>query len=60
MSAYATTFAAELETIGFNDRFSAAITSGTSEEAVSLTFTPSAAFVQTPGPNAGQPLEPKP
>jgi hypothetical protein len=60
MSAYADAFTAELDSIGFKDRFSAAITSGTSEEAVGVTFTPSAAFVQTPGPSAGQRLEPKP
>jgi hypothetical protein len=60
MARYAEAFAAELGAIGFKDQFSAAITSGASEEAVGVTFVPSAAFVQTPGPTAGQPLEPKP
>jgi hypothetical protein len=60
MSAYAAAFRAELGAIGFKDRFSSAIVSGASGETVAVTFTPNAAFVQTPGPTAGQRLEPKP
>jgi hypothetical protein len=60
MSAYADAFQAELRTIGFKDRFTSAIVSGASGEAVAVTFAPTEAFVQTPGPTAGQRLEPKP
>jgi hypothetical protein len=60
MAAYADAFMAEVAAIGFKERFSRAIMSGASGEAVAVTFTPTAAFVQTPGPTAGQPLEGKP
>ncbi|MFZ5863466.1 MAG: hypothetical protein ACOYXR_11580 [Nitrospirota bacterium] len=60
MTAYAEAFAVEVGALGFTDCFSSAIVSGTSEAAVGVTFTPTAAFVQTPGPTAGQRLEPKP
>ncbi len=59
MAAYADAFMAEVAAIGFKERFSRAIVSGVNAEAVGVTFTPVAAFVQTPGPTAGQPLEPK-
>lgn len=54
--AYADAFMAELGALGFKERFSRSVVSGVSSEAASVTFTPTAAFVQTPGPTAGQPL----
>jgi hypothetical protein len=60
MAAYADAFAAEVGALGFKERFARAIVSGASGEAVGVTFTPTAAFIQTPGPTAGQRLEPKP
>jgi len=60
MTAYADAFMAEVGALGFTQRFSRAIVSGASDEAVGVTFTPAAAFVQTPGPTAGQRLEAKP
>jgi hypothetical protein len=59
-AAYANAFAGEVAAIGFKERFSRAIVSGTNGEVVGVTFTPTAAFVQTPGPTAGQRLEAKP
>ncbi|MEW6682038.1 MAG: hypothetical protein AB1451_03815 [Nitrospirota bacterium] len=56
MAAYADAFMAEVGAIGFKERFSRAIVSGASGAAVGVTFTPIAAFVQTPGPGAGQRL----
>ena len=45
----------DLERIGFDLRFAAALHGGTGELAA-IRFTPAAAFQQTPGPAAGQPL----
>lgn len=59
-AAYANAFAGEIAAIGFNERFSRAIVSGTQGEVVGVTFAPTAAFVQTPGPTAGQRLDAKP
>lgn len=60
MDAYADAFMAEVGAIGFKEQFSRAIVSGARGEAVGVTFTLAAAFIQTPGPTAGQRLEPKP
>lgn len=46
----------DLERIGFDARFAAALHGGTGELAA-VRFTPAAAFQQTPGPAAGQPLK---
>ena len=46
----------DLERIGFDARFAAALHGGTGEELVAIRFIPTAAFQQTPGPGAGQPL----
>lgn len=54
MHAYARAFVAEVTPISFTESFATALMIGTSEEAVAVSFTPSAAFVQTPGPAAGQ------
>ncbi|MCO6411283.1 MAG: hypothetical protein J5I92_00935 [Thiogranum sp.] len=54
--AYGCSFGEEVASVGFGEPFQRAIMSGTGEEAVAVTFTPAAAFEQTPGPSAGQPL----
>lgn len=46
----------DLARIGFDLRFAAALHGGTGELAA-IRFTPAAAFQQTPGPAAGQPLK---
>jgi len=46
----------DLERIGFGAEFAAALHGGTGELAA-IRFTPTAAFQQTPGPAAGQPLK---
>lgn len=56
MRAYGRSFGEEIGTIGFRDPFNSTIMSGTEEDAVAVSFTPTAAFEQTPGPSAGQPL----
>lgn len=56
MRAYGRSFGEEVGAIGFGETFRQAIMSGVEEEAVAVSFTPSAAFEQTPGPSAGQPL----
>ena len=59
MRTYGQSFQEEIGVIGFRDPFQRAIMAGTEEDAVAVTFTPTAAFEQTPGPSAGQPLNPK-
>jgi hypothetical protein len=59
MRAYGRSFSEEVAAVGFLEPFNTAIMSGTEEEAVAVSFTPTAAFVQTPGPSAGQPLAAK-
>ncbi len=56
MREYGRSFGEEIGVIGFHDPFTSAITVGTEEDAVAVSFTPIAAFEQTPGPSAGQPL----
>lgn len=60
MAAYAHGFRDEIRSIGFCDPFVTAMVAAADSEAVSATFTPDAAFVQTPGPDAGRRLEPRP
>lgn len=60
MRAYGERFSAELSLLGYPDTFTSTLLSGVEEDAVGLSFTPTAAFVQTPGPAAGRPLEPTP
>lgn len=57
MRAYGRNFMDAIEAIGFRDPFVHAMVVATAEEAVGIRFTPSAAFDQTPGPAAGQPLK---
>ncbi|MBI5460922.1 MAG: hypothetical protein HY941_01910, partial [Gammaproteobacteria bacterium] len=59
MRAYSQSFGEEIGVIGFHDPFNNTIMSGTEEDAVAVSFMPTAAFEQTPGPSAGQPLSPK-
>ena len=56
MRAYARSFRDELSSIGCQDIFTKGITAGAEAEAIGVSFTPTAAFEQTPGPSAGQPL----
>ena len=56
MRIYSKTFQEEVGAVGFGAEFQQSIMSGAEEEAVAVTFQPTAAFEQTPGPSAGQPL----
>lgn len=58
MRAYGLSFGEEVGAVGSSAAFQRAIMSGTEADAVAVTFTPTAAFEQTPGPSAGQPLSP--
>jgi len=60
MAAYVESFMEEIRHVGYKDSFTHALVSGLDDECVGVMFEPTAAFVQTPGPNAGQRLEPKP
>jgi hypothetical protein len=51
-------FARELEPLGYNAQMARAILWLERGDLVTLSFTPSAAFSQTPGPGAGAPLRP--
>lgn len=59
MRAYARSFIEELASVGYRGAFGPAIMAGCEVECAAVTFTPSAAFEQTPGPTAGQPLSAK-
>ena len=50
-------FEAELRTIGFPDRFGRTLAGGSAAGLAAVTFTPTSAFVQTPGPAAGTVLK---
>jgi hypothetical protein len=58
MQAYGDSLANDISQIGWREPFVSALVSALGEEAVGVAFTPSAAFVQTPGPDAGRRLEP--
>jgi hypothetical protein len=58
--AYADAFAKEIHDLGYTAAFARALASCSQEELVGLAFEPIAAFEQTPGPNAGQPLGARP
>jgi hypothetical protein len=55
-SAYRARLASEVRPLGFSDGFARALLSTASGDMVAVAFTPSAAFVQTPGSKAGAPL----
>ena len=52
------TFASELVFVNYTPRFATAFTSYRQEEIVAIEFLPDDAFVQTPGPGAGEQLAP--
>lgn len=56
MRLYGQSFRDELAGVGCHDQFTSGITEGVEAEAIAVSFTPIAAFEQTPGPSAGQPL----
>jgi hypothetical protein len=56
MRAYGTSFREELRRLGYPQIFTDAMTAPIEAGAVGVSFVPAAAFVQTPGPAAGQPL----
>jgi hypothetical protein len=60
VAAYVQNFTEEIGRLGYTMAFARALASGAHEELVGLAFEPTAAFVQTPGPNAGKPLGSKP
>jgi hypothetical protein len=57
VEAYREAFLAELLPMGFTEPMVRAFLACPPGELVGLTFRPTAAFTQTPGPNAGKPLE---
>jgi hypothetical protein len=59
MQAYAERFVHELRELGYDVGFARGLISGAMEECLAVSFEPVAAFVQTPGPNAGHRLDPK-
>jgi hypothetical protein len=60
MKTYVESFVDELCRLGYREPFVRAMMSSADEESVGVMFEPTAAFVQTPGPNAGSRLERKP
>ena len=58
-AAYREQLTGELKALGFSDAFVRAMLKAPSGDVVAVTFTPSAAFLQTPGPKAGTPLHPR-
>jgi len=56
MAAYLDSVIQDLVEIGYPETFTRAVVSGQTDETVAVTFTPVEAFVQTPGPGAGQRL----
>jgi hypothetical protein len=55
-SSYRTAFSHELSLLGFSEPLIHTLLSCPATDIASITFSPSAAFAQTPGPNAGQVL----
>lgn len=58
--AYVESLVEELCRVGYKESLVRAVMSSADEESVGLTFEPTAAFVQTPGPKAGSRLERQP
>lgn len=56
MLAYGEQFSAEIHGLGYPERFAQGLVAAVKEDAVAVSFTPAAAFEQTPGPAAGQRL----
>ncbi len=59
MQAYGKAFAGELKSLGYQSGFADAVAAVKEGSAMAVSFMPTAAFVQTPGPSAGTPLERK-
>ncbi|MGO4380302.1 hypothetical protein [Pseudoduganella sp. RAF53_2] len=57
VAAYCDAFVAEVGAIGFREEMVRMLLSCPPNELVGLSFRPQQAFTQTPGPNAGKPLE---
>ena len=57
VTAHRTAFVRELEPLGYDETMIRAFLACPDADIVSLQFHPSAAFSQTPGPHAGQPLQ---
>jgi len=57
VEAYRDAFVAEVGAIGFHEKMVRTLLSCPPEELVALSFCPSEAYSQTPGPNAGKKLE---
>jgi hypothetical protein len=53
---YITLYAAEIAALGFDEMFARTMLSCEPADLSAVTFTPSSAFSQTPGPGAGAPL----
>jgi hypothetical protein len=60
VSASRAAFSAEIIALGYPEHFSRAIMSGEPEDTFAVVFEPNAVFDQTPGPQAGARLDPKP
>ena len=57
ITAYADALVRDLQALGFGEAFGRALVDFDPADLVAVAFTPQAAFRQTPGPNAGAPLE---
>ncbi len=57
IAAYADALVRDLQTLGYTEAFGRALVDFDPADLVAVAFTPRAAFRQTPGPNAGAPLE---
>ncbi|MDD5366892.1 MAG: hypothetical protein PHR30_16265 [Gallionellaceae bacterium] len=60
MLACGAAFATEIIALGYTESFSRALMAPAGDDAMAIAFTPDAVFEQTPGPKAGQRLEPGP
>ena len=57
MARQASAFAADIALLGYPFAIAHALLASEPSELVAISFTPSAAFIQTPGPRAGAPLQ---
>ncbi len=57
IQAYRESFVEDLLGLGYTRAFSAAVVAGADDQVIAVSFTPTAAFDQTPGPHAGRALE---
>ncbi len=59
-AAYRARLAAAVKPIGFSESFVRTVLNVPSGDVVAIAFTPSSAYIQTPGPTAGAPLQARP